>query len=77
VRDIFTAHDPAAARAFAAQPNGKWLCDIYLLATQRLAMLGACRVGSADFCTVRDTQRFFSYRRDGVTGRMASLIWLD
>ncbi len=77
VRDTFCAHDPQAARAFVARPNGKWLCDIYLLARQRLAGLGICRIGSADFCTVRDAQQFFSYRRDGATGRMASLIWLD
>lgn len=77
VRDTFSAHDPQAARAFAARPNGKWLCDIYLLARQRLAGLGVCRIAGADFCTVSDTERFFSYRHDGVTGRMASLIWLD
>lgn len=77
VREVFIAHDPQAANAFTARPNGKWFCDIYRLAAQRLAALGACRLASADFCTVRDTERFFSYRRDGITGRMASLIWLD
>jgi len=77
VRDSFMTHDPQAAEAFIARPNGKWLCDIYLLATQRLAALGICRPASADFCTVRDEARFFSYRRDGATGRMASLVWLD
>ncbi len=77
VRDTFIAHDPQAARAFTAKANGKWLCDIYLLARQRLETLGVCHPASADFCTVRDAERFFSYRRDGITGRMASLIWLD
>ncbi|MEW6513348.1 MAG: peptidoglycan editing factor PgeF [Pseudomonadota bacterium] len=77
VRDTFMAHDPQAASAFVAKPNGKWLCDIYLLARQRLEALGVCRLAGADYCTVRDAARFFSYRRDGVTGRMASLIWLD
>lgn len=81
VRDTFITHDPQAARAFAAKANGKWLCDIYLLARQRLEALGVCRsvgnAASADFCTARDAARFFSYRRDGATGRMASLIWLD
>jgi len=77
VREAFLAHDPQAARAFVARPDGKWLCDIHLLARQRLADLGVCRIASADFCTVRDAQQFFSYRRDGATGRMASLIWLD
>jgi YfiH family protein len=81
VRETFIAHDPQAVLAFVARPNGKWLCNIYQLAAQRLSALGVCRsvgnAASADFCTVRDAQQFFSYRRDGVTGRMASLIWLD
>lgn len=76
VRNVFIAHDPAAAAAFIAQPTGKWLCDLYRLARLRLSALGVCRVTSADFDTCRDRERFFSYRRDGVTGRMASLIWI-
>lgn len=77
VRDIFLAHDRQAELAFVAQRDGKWLCDIYRLAAQRLAALGVRRLTTAGFCTVRDSERFFSYRRDGATGRMASLIWLD
>jgi YfiH family protein len=77
VRTAFMAHDPAAAASFAARANGKWLCDIYELARQRLAALGIHRVAGADFCTMRDADRFFSYRREVVTGRMASLIWLS
>ncbi len=77
VRATFVAHDIQATAAFAAQTEGKWLCDIYLLARQRLAALGISRTASADFCTVRDKKRFYSYRRDGTTGRMASLIWLS
>lgn len=76
VREAFVAHDPAAATAFRARPNGKWLCDLYRLARLRLTALGVCRVSSADFDTCRDAERFFSYRRDGATGRMASLIWI-
>ena len=75
VRARFAAHDPQAASAFIPHGEGKWLCDIYRLARQRLAALGVCRLAGADFCTVRDADRFYSYRRDGVTGRMASLIW--
>jgi hypothetical protein len=75
VRTTFVTHDTQATAAFAAQTEGKWLCDIYLLARQRLAALGISRTASADFCTVRDKKRFYSYRRDGTTGRMASLIW--
>ena len=77
VRDIFVNHDPAATEAFLPGEEGKWLCDIQELARQRLAALGIRRLTSADSCTVSDSERFFSYRRDGVTGRMASLIWLD
>ncbi|OHC72292.1 MAG: multi-copper polyphenol oxidoreductase [Rhodocyclales bacterium RIFCSPLOWO2_02_FULL_63_24] len=89
VRDVFAAHDPRAASAFAANPQGKWLCDIYELARLRLDALGIRRVAgprsgipgmqspSADSCTVSETEQFFSYRRDGITGRMASLIWLE
>lgn len=76
VRTAFMAHDPRAASAFIRRSNDKWLCDIYRLARQRLETLGVCRIASAEFDTCRDAQRFFSYRRDGVTGRMASLIWI-
>jgi YfiH family protein len=77
VREIFLAADAGAAQAFAAAADGKWLCDIYRLARRRLQALGIRRVAGADFCTVNDTERWFSYRRDGVTGRMASLVWLE
>jgi hypothetical protein len=76
VHAAFTAHDAAAASAFRAQRNGKWLCDLYRLAHLRLSALGLCRIASAEFDTAQDAERFFSYRRDGVTGRIASLIWL-
>ena len=76
VRAAFVAHDPGAAEAFRAASPGKWLADIYLLARQRLHALGLGAISGGDLCTVSDSERFFSYRRDGVTGRMASLIWL-
>jgi hypothetical protein len=56
--------------------NNKWLADIYLLARQRLALLGVKRVYGGGLCTYADAERFYSYRRDQATGRMASLIWL-
>ena len=77
VRELFVARDPQSARAFAAAGSGKWLCDIQRLARRRLNALGVERVSGAGCCTVRDAERFFSYRRAGVTGRMASLIWLE
>lgn len=77
VRDAFLAADPAAAAAFVPSvAPGKWLADLYRLARQRLARLGATRVFGGDACTYSDAGRFFSYRRDGAAGRMASLIWL-
>lgn len=77
VRAAFVATDAIADAAFkpAGQP-GKWLADIYLLARQRLAALGVPAVYGGECCTVSESRRFFSYRRDGVTGRMASLVWL-
>lgn len=76
VRQEFLAKAPEAATAFVAQASGKWLADIYALARQRLAAAGVTRVYGGEWCTVNDGSRFFSYRRDGVTGRMATLIWL-
>ncbi|MCG9031138.1 peptidoglycan editing factor PgeF [Laribacter hongkongensis] len=76
VRAAFMAHDPTAASAFAAIPDDKYLADIYLLARQRLNVCGVTKVHGGDACTVTERERYFSYRRDGRTGRMASLIWL-
>ncbi|GGY20217.1 peptidoglycan editing factor PgeF [Paludibacterium paludis] len=77
VREAFIATDPACVDAFAPIGDGKFLADIYRLARLRLAKLGVGDVSGGDFCTVIDRARFFSYRRDRRTGRMASLIWLD
>lgn len=77
VRRAFVAVDPAASLAFMPGESGKWLCDIYLLARQRLSALGVLSVSGGGACTVSEAERYFSYRRDGVTGRMASLIWLE
>jgi len=57
--------------------NSKWLVDIYKLATLRLQMSGVAEVSGGGYCTFTDEQRFFSYRRQGDCGRMATLIWLD
>jgi hypothetical protein len=77
VREAFMAQDAAAAAAFAPQANGKYLADLYLLARQRLAKAGVTQVYGGGDCTYSDAARFFSYRRDGATGRMAALVWID
>lgn len=76
VRQRFVAADPAAMSAFTPSPRGRWLADIYSLARQRLGSVHVTAVYGGHACTVSDAERFYSYRRDGVTGRMASLIWL-
>lgn len=77
VRAAFMATDGEAQRAFRPGAPGKWWCDLYLLARQRLEKAGVRHIYGGEECTVADSARFFSYRRDGVTGRMASLIWLQ
>lgn len=76
VRSAFLARDPGAAQAFRPSPNGRWWADLYSLARRRLTAQGVDFIGGGEYCTVTDSARFFSYRRDGVTGRMASLIWM-
>ncbi|MDR2875183.1 MAG: peptidoglycan editing factor PgeF [Methylobacillus sp.] len=76
VREVFLRHDAHAASAFTARGE-KYLADLYLLARQRLQTAGITRICGGNFCTHTDAERFFSHRRDGRTGRMASLIWLS
>lgn len=76
VRAAFVAADAAAVAAFAPHGTGKWLCDLYALARQRLAACGVHAVSGGECCTYRDRRQFYSYRRDGQTGRMASIIWI-
>ena len=77
VRAAFVAHQAKAAEAFIAHgEQGKYHADIYLLARQRLHSLGITRIYGGTFCTYRQKDQFFSYRRDGVTGRMGTFIWL-
>ena len=80
VRSQFIAKDAQAELAF--KPHGdKLLCDIYRIATQRLNNLGVTKIygggqENEPWCTFTNEKRFFSFRRDGETGRMATLIWL-
>lgn len=77
VKAQFMAHDTMAIAAF--KPSGsaeKWLADLYLIAQQRLNSMGVSQIYGGGECTYTNAERYFSFRRDGVTGRMASLIWL-
>lgn len=76
VREAFLDDDPLAAASFRPSSNGRWFTDIYALARRRLGAVGVTAVGGGDRCTYSEPEQFFSYRRDGVTGRQASLIWL-
>lgn len=84
VRAAFVSRQAQAAEAFLALPpqegrsEGKqYLADLCLLARQRLHALGITRIFGGEHCTYREQDRFFSYRRDGVTGRMGTFIWIN
>lgn len=77
VREAFTAVDRRAATAFLPVKSGKWLADLATLARQRLARAGVDDVHGGGMCTMSDPLRWFSYRRDRTTGRMAALIWIE
>jgi len=61
------------------RPDGamRWLADLPNLARERLSAMGVSQISGGEHCTVEDSSRFFSFRRDGVTGRMAAAIWLQ
>jgi hypothetical protein len=77
VREAFIARDAGAGAAFRQGRTGRWLADLPQLARRRLRAAGVEAVTGGDHCTVTDAARFYSYRRDGTTGRMAALAWLD
>lgn len=75
VRAEFLTQSAAAAAAFVANARGRWQCDLFTLARQRLATLGVVVVHGGGVCTHDDPARFFSHRRSAPTGRHAALIW--
>lgn len=77
VVDAYVKHDVLAQQAFQQTDDTHYLADIYLLARQRLHALGVSAIYGGHSCTVTESEQFFSYRRDGITGRMASLIWIS
>lgn len=76
VRDLLCRDDPGAAACFAPHRARKWHADLCGLARRRLARGGVRHVSGGGFCTHADTARFFSYRRERESGRMATAIWL-
>ncbi len=77
VRAAFLARDGGCAGAFRPAAGGCWHADLYALARRRLAACGVTSVSGGGWCTWRAREHFFSHRRDGVTGRMATLIWKE
>jgi polyphenol oxidase len=81
VRSAFVAFDAQAADAFTPNAQGRWQCDLYRLARQRLVRAGVDRISGGGHCTYAEEASFFSHRRDvqhrgaKATGRMATLIW--
>lgn len=76
VRQQFIVHDAQAEVAFRPHGN-KWLGDLYTIARQRLQSSGITRIYGGGRCTYSEPESFFSFRRDGDTGRMATFIWLE
>ena len=79
VREAILRAQPNARSAFAPSRSGadRWLADLYAVAIHQLESLGIERIYGGGFCTYRDENRFFSHRRDGTTGRFATLAWIQ
>lgn len=78
VRAAFCEQQPHATLAFKPSVHsGKWMADLFMLARQRMQAAGLTQVYGGGVCTVENESQFYSYRRDKITGRMASLVWMD
>ena len=77
VREVFLVGNESAEEAFQPTDRGRFMADLPLLARLRLEQLGVTRIYGGAECTYADPQRFFSHRRDGNTGRQATLIWRE
>jgi YfiH family protein len=66
---------PAHADSFEPNPRGRWQCDLASMIGRELEASGVLRVSYSRHCTFGEPETLYSYRRDGVTGRMATLIW--
>jgi polyphenol oxidase len=77
VKEAFVFAQAQAEQAFVPGKGDRWHADLYALARMRLAALGLNQVFGQPLCTYSDSERFYSFRRDGATGRMATLIWIE
>jgi len=77
VRTAFVQCDSRAASAFQQHLPGKWMADLFELARQRLNRAGVVAIHGGGVCTYSDSVRFFSHRRDKISGRMAALVWMS
>ena len=77
VLNAFGAAASAPGARFVPDQPGRWLADLPGLARDRLRAAGVQSIGGGGWCTVDDSERFFSFRRDRITGRMAALAWID
>lgn len=76
VREAFLQEDAQSDSCFQPNERGRWQADLYGLARRRLALAGIIHISGGEHCTFND-QRFFSFRREPVTGRLLSMIWID
>jgi hypothetical protein len=77
VRDAFLEHDSKSGEAFEPNARGRFMADLEMLARRRLQGLGVSRIFGGGECTFARADRYFSHRRDGITGRQATLIWRE
>lgn len=77
VVSAFTQHDPAAIDVFVPLDSTHWLANLYALARMRLSRLGVTQIYGGNHCTYTEKNLFYSFRREGITGRMATLIWRE
>jgi polyphenol oxidase len=77
VRDAFVQYDKHADAAFVSTRENHWRVDLYHLARMRLQSMGVEKIFGGERCSISEPENFFSHRRDKVTGRMASIIWMS
>jgi len=77
VREVFVQQHSQTESAFVESRPGHWMADIFQLAQQRLSAAGVSQIFGGGICTYADADYFYSFRRESITGRMASLIWLS